>query len=263
MPDPTTESLNYLGSDTDKMFAQVPDVYEEEVVNQETSPITRVVDATEIKKDVPQGLNPDLVAEFYVAVARQEGFKGGVKDYSEVLAKDKGAQLKAFSHAKQNGFKGTQEDLMKLTGIQTPVKKKDDGASSSTSPEGSTDSTLELPTLDFSGDSQSVEGVTGVTGATGIQGVTGVQGVGGQTGVTGVTGQQGVTGATGTTGAVGAPIKGFTGYSPEYLKKKDQTLKNIADAKARGNDPAFLEKEKKNRLRQQLKQKKKLIFLGK
>ena len=158
MPDPTTESLNYLGSDTDKMFAQVPDVYEEEVVNQETSPITRVVDATEIKKDVPQGLNPDLVAEFYVAVARQEGFKGGVKDYSEVLAKDKGAQLKAFSHAKQNGFKGTQEDLMKLTGIQTPVKKKDDGASSSTSPEGSTDSTLELPTLDFSGDSQSVEG---------------------------------------------------------------------------------------------------------
>ena len=32
MPDPTTESLNYLGSDTDKMFAQVPDVYNEEVV---------------------------------------------------------------------------------------------------------------------------------------------------------------------------------------------------------------------------------------
>ena len=77
MPDPTTESLNYLGSDTDKMFAQVPDVYNEEVVNKETSPITRVVDATEIKKSVPQGLNPDLVAEFYVAVARQEGFKEG------------------------------------------------------------------------------------------------------------------------------------------------------------------------------------------
>ena len=124
MPDPTTESLNYLGSDTDKMFAQVPDVYNEEVVNKETSPITRVVDATEIKKSVPQGLNPDLVAEFYVAVARQEGFKGGVRDYSEVLAKDKGAQLKAFSHAKKNGYTGTQEDLMKATGIQTPVKKK-------------------------------------------------------------------------------------------------------------------------------------------
>ncbi len=249
MPDPTTTengqvNLDYLGAGSQRMDDEIQVEYDREVVNQETSPITRVVDATQIKQQVPQGMNPDLVAEFYVAIARQQGFKGGVKEYADVLLQDKGEQLKAYSYAKQNGYKGTQEELMEVTGLSTTEKKKDDGASSSTSPEESTESTSELAPLDFSGDSQPGEGLTGATGATGLPGETGLTGAVGDTG----TAESGTTGLTGATGAAGADygggVTGFTGFTPEHQAKKDQTLQNIADAKARGNDPAFLEKEK-------------------
>ena len=104
---------------------------------QETAdnPIIRQVDFSPYLKEIPEGYHKEIILDQYI-VARNKGYKEGIKDYIELLEGNTAVQADAYATAVKKGYRRSKEDFIDLMGIKKkdfydPASRKDGTDSSS------------------------------------------------------------------------------------------------------------------------------------